>query len=69
VDWTIYERQDLGLSLTWYRERSNYDESNLTPQEYALAPDKKSARLGQQHNTFALDYLKADAVHNLQINP
>jgi len=69
LDWAIDERQDIGVSLTWYQERSNYDESNLTPQEYVLAPDRKSGRFEQQYNTFALDYLKADAVHNLQITP
>lgn len=67
LDWRINPKQDLGLSFTYFRERSHYDESNLTPQEYAIAPRTKRGRFGQEFNTFALNYLKGDIVHNYQI--
>src|SRR5690606_31453403 len=66
--WRLDERQTLGLSLTWFRERSHYDESNLTPQEYAVAPRRKAGRFGQEFNTFALNYYKADLVHDLELD-
>jgi Fe(3+) dicitrate transport protein len=68
ADWDLNERHDLGASLTWFRERSNYDESNLTPQEYALAPRTKLGRFGQEYNTFALNYFKADLSHDFRIS-
>ncbi len=67
VDWAINESQSLAVSLTYFRERSHYDESNLTPQEYAIAPRTKRGRFGQEHNTFALDYRKLDAMHDVSI--
>src|SRR5690606_18054050 len=54
ADWKINDSQALAVSATYFRERSHYDESNLTPQEYALAPRTKRGRFGQEHNTFAL---------------
>lgn len=66
-DWAVAPRHDLGISLTYYRERSDYDESNLTPQEFAVAPRKKKGRFDQEFNTFALDYFKGDVVHDFAI--
>jgi Fe(3+) dicitrate transport protein len=67
LDWTLSDSQHFGVSLTWFRERSHYDESNLTPQEYALAPRTKAGRFGQEFNTFALNYRKLDLTHEIGI--
>jgi Fe(3+) dicitrate transport protein len=64
VEWQIDGAHRLGASLTHFRERSHYDESNLTPAEFAVAPRTKQGRFGQEHNTFALNYRKADVVHD-----
>ncbi len=66
VDWTLSSRHEIGVSATYFRERSNYDESNLTPQEYAIAPRTKQGRFGQEFNTIAVNYLKLDAVHQFR---
>ncbi len=68
ADWQIDDRQSLGGSLTYFRERSTYDESNLTPQEYAVAPRTKRGRFGQEFGTFGLDYIKAELVHDFHFN-
>lgn len=67
-DWDINEKHDLRLSASYLRERSHYDESNLTPQEFALAPRTKRGRFGQEFNTIAVDHLKGDVTHNYRIN-
>src|SRR5690606_11424225 len=51
ADWQVSQRHELSASALHFRERSHYDESNLTPQEYALAPRTKRGRFGQEHNT------------------
>jgi Fe(3+) dicitrate transport protein len=61
----VSDRQDLALSGVFFRERSRYDESNLTPQEFALAPRRKLGRFGQEFNNIAVDYSKFDLTHNL----
>lgn len=66
--WQINERHELGTSLTYFRERSDYDESNLTPVEFAAAPRRKLGRFGQQFNTIAIDYMKFDLTHDWQIS-
>lgn len=66
LDWAITDRHELGLSSTYFRERSRYDESNLTPQEFAAAPRTKSGRFGQEHNVIAVNYRKVDVVHNFR---
>ncbi len=63
ADWTINPRHALSGSALYFRERSHYDESNLTPQEYAVAPRTKAGRFGQEHNTIAVDYTKFDLMH------
>lgn len=67
ADWQINSRHELGASFTYFRERSNYDESNLTPAEYFQAPRRKLGRFSQEHNNFNIDYFKADFVHNFQV--
>jgi len=67
IDWQIDDRQQFGLSVTHHRERSDYDESNLTPQEYSLASDRKRGRFGQEYNSFALNYTKLMAVHGIDL--
>ena len=63
VDWRLSPSQTLGGSATYFRERSNYDESNLTPQEFAVSPRTKLGRFGQEHNTIAVNLQKYDLVH------
>jgi len=68
ADWRIDERNRLDASFTYFRERSNYDESNLTPLEFALDPRRKRGRFGQEFNTIAVDYFKGDVAHDLQLS-
>lgn len=67
-DWRIDDRQKLHASLAVLRERSHYDESNLTPQEYAVAPFRKKGRFGQEFNTIAVNYHKLDFSHDFQVS-
>jgi Fe(3+) dicitrate transport protein len=66
VDWRLGPRQQLGFSTTVFRERSHYDESNLTPEEFAVAPRTKQGRFGQEYNTLAVDYRKLNLVHRFR---
>jgi len=66
LDWRLNPRHRLGFSTTYFRERSNYDESNLLPQEVAVAPRTKAGRFGQEFNTIAINYQKYDFVHAFQ---
>src|SRR5690606_26679309 len=50
VEWHIDDTSVLGASFTYFEERSHYDESNLTPIEFAIAPRTKLGRFGQEHN-------------------
>lgn len=68
ADWALSSRQTLGFSATYLRERSHYDESNLTPIEFDLAPRRKRDRFGQQYNTMAVDYQKYTLTHDFQIS-
>jgi len=68
VEWHIDDTHRLGASFTYFEERSHYDESNLTPIEFATAPRTKRGRFGQEHNTFALNYRKADLVYETQLD-
>lgn len=65
--WQVDDRQSLAVSGLYFRERSRYDESNLTPQEYALAPRTKLGRFGQEYNRIAVDYKKFDITYNREI--
>lgn len=67
LEWQIDEAHRLELSFTYFEERSHYDESNLTPEEFAAAPRTKRGRFGQEHNTFALNYRKADVVYDVDV--
>lgn len=66
ADWEINEAHDLGFSFTYFRERSDYDESNLLPAEYARAPYSKRDRFDQQYNNISVDYFKYDLTHDWQ---
>jgi Fe(3+) dicitrate transport protein len=57
---------EVGMSATYFRERSHWDESNLTPQEFAQAPRVKRGRYGEDFNLLAVNYAKFDAVHRLR---
>ncbi len=63
LDWRLGARQSLKVTSTHFRERSHYDESNLTPQEFAVAPRTKRGRFGQEFNTLAVTLQKYDVVH------
>lgn len=67
MEWQFSERQSLSASAVYFRERSHYDESNLTPQEFDIAPRRKQGRFGQEYNTIAIDYLKAALTHNIDV--
>ena len=68
VDWSLNPRHGVGVSVTRFRERAHYDESNLTPEEFAVAPRTKRGRFGQEFNTFAMDYSKVDVVHTGRVS-
>lgn len=68
LDWNLASGHHLGVSATYLRERSNYDESNLTPVEFALDPRRKRDRFGQEFNTIAVDYQKYALVHDFQLS-
>ncbi len=57
----------LSFSGTYFRERSNYDKSNRTAIEFALAPRTKLRRFGQEFNTIAVDHWKFAVSHDGQI--
>lgn len=63
LEYRISDRQSIEFSATHLRERSRYDESNLTPQEYALAPRRKLGRFGQEFNSIAVNFSKYDVKH------
>lgn len=65
LDRKLGDQQQIGASVTYFRERSHYDESNLTPIEYQLAPRRKRERFAQEFNTIAVDYTKIDVHHQL----
>ena len=69
--WTIDERHRFSASFTYFRERSKYDESNLLPEEYALAPYGKRNRLydlSHGFNNINVDYSKLDVMHSLALS-
>ncbi|MGH8504207.1 MAG: TonB-dependent receptor family protein [Gammaproteobacteria bacterium] len=68
IDWEVNPRHDLGFSATYFRERSNYDESNLAPVEFALNPRQKLGRFGNEFNTIAIDYWKFGLKHDFEIS-
>src|SRR5690606_10021086 len=67
LEWQIDDSRRLAVSMTYFEERSHYDESNLTPAEFAVAPRTKRGRFGQERNTFALNYRKADVVYDVGV--
>lgn len=68
ADWRVGDRHDLGASLTYFRERSSYDENNLSPDEFAANPrSKRVLGEGREFNNISVDYLKADLTHDVQV--
>ena len=67
-DWSPGSNHHLGFSATYFRERSHYDESNLTPVEYRADPRRKRDRFGQEYNQIAVDYQKYVLVHDVQLS-
>jgi Outer membrane receptor for Fe3+-dicitrate len=63
TEWQAGPDDQLAFSVTHFRERSRYDESNLTPAEYAAAPRRKAGRFGQEYNAFALDLWRTQLTH------
>ena len=63
LEYQLSKSQSVEFSITRMLEDSHYDESNLTPVEYALAPRRKLGRFGQQYNTMAVDFSKYDLKH------
>jgi Fe(3+) dicitrate transport protein len=66
IDVALGARHEVGLSTTYFRERSHWDESNLTPQEFARAPRVKRGRYGEDANLLAVNYAKFDVVHRVR---
>jgi Fe(3+) dicitrate transport protein len=66
VEWEVDSRHDVAASLTHYRMRTDgYDESNLTPAQFALHPRGKLVLgEGREFNNTAVDYLKGALVHD-----
>src|SRR5690606_34248732 len=64
VRWALNPDHELGGSVTWFRERSHYDERNLTLAEYARAPrGKQQLGEGAEFNTMAVNYMKGHVTH------
>jgi Fe(3+) dicitrate transport protein len=57
---------DVAASFTYFRERSEgYDESNLTPEQFALDPRGKAVLdQGREYNNISVDYYKVDVAHD-----
>jgi len=71
ADWRVDGRQSLAASVTYFREHSNYDESNLLPEEFALAPHSKRNRiydLDHEFNNFNINYVKVDLNHEFLVS-
>lgn len=66
--WDINDQHELGLSLTYLRERSDgYDENNLSPEEYAANPRGKLIfDEGREFNNISVNYVKLDLSHEFQ---
>lgn len=69
LEWQIGPRQDVAIAAASFRERSYYDESNLTPQEFEVAPRTKRGRFGQEYNNLAVDYERVDITHRFDVSP
>jgi Fe(3+) dicitrate transport protein len=66
ADVTLGPRHGVSVSGTYFRERSYWDESNLTPQEFSAAPRVKRGRYGEEFNLLAVNYARVDAVHRFR---
>jgi Fe(3+) dicitrate transport protein len=67
--WQVNDRHELSGSFTYFRERSNYDERNLSLDEFARDPrSKRQLNSGADANTFAIDYLKGHVTHQFRVD-
>lgn len=65
AEWTANARNNAGFSLTYFRERSDYDESNLSPEDFAANPRGKLVLdEAREFNNISVNYWKADLTHN-----
>ncbi len=67
VDWRIASRQRVAASFTYFRERSNYDEANLSPEQFSAHPRSKDT-LGEarEFNNISVNYTKLDLTHDFE---
>jgi len=63
IEYRINQHHSLEFSAVHLTERSDYDESNLTPIEFETAPRRKLGRFGNEFNTIAVDFSKYDIKH------
>jgi Fe(3+) dicitrate transport protein len=69
LEWKIGARHDLSSSVTYLRERSRYDERNLTLEEYAAHPrSKRQLGNGAEFNNIAVDYHKGHLTHRAAVS-
>ncbi|SEP11674.1 TonB-dependent receptor family protein [Aquisalimonas asiatica] len=68
VLWDVNDRHDLGVSATYFRERSDgYDENNLTPTQFDGNPrGKRRLNEGREDNNISVNYWKLDLSHEFQ---
>lgn len=63
------DRSDFSISGLYYRERSNYDETNLTQAQFDANPRCKSCLgTGFEFNTFNADYLRLALAHDFYLS-
>ncbi|ABI58064.1 TonB-dependent receptor family protein [Alkalilimnicola ehrlichii MLHE-1] len=67
-DWDVNARHDLRTSILHFRERSDgYDESNLSPEDFAIDPrGKRRLGEGRKDNNISVNYWKWDLTHAFQ---
>jgi Fe(3+) dicitrate transport protein len=69
LEWALDPRQTLTTSYTYFRQRTDgYDESNLTPAQFALHPRSKLAlNQAREFNNTSVNYLKGDLTHEVEL--
>jgi len=68
ADWSPAPDHTLSGSFTYFRERSKYDETNLTIEEFAVDPrSKRRLERGAEFNNIAIDYFKEHIAHTYRV--
>lgn len=68
ISWDVNDDHDVSFSFTYLRERSDYDENNLSPDEFAANPRSKLILdEGREFNNISVNYLKFDLSHHYQV--